>query len=254
MSFPNYPSNFDSPPLLTAAAQLRGKRRPPAPPWLIFCPQASVLRHAVKQWRGQRVPGFFGETYLLDRSEQQVAVAGGFGVGAPVVGVLVEMFAVWGVARLVWLGIAGGLQPELRTGDLVLVETAVRDEGTSHHYLPSEPTVAASPRLTESVAQAITQANLPYQTGATWSTDAPYRETAVAVRHYQQLGVQTVEMEVAALFAVAHYCQKEAAALLAVSDLLAGGVWQQATSPHLPEQRLAQALDGLVRLAREQAR
>jgi purine-nucleoside phosphorylase len=62
-------------------------------------------------------------------------------------------------------------------------------------------------------------------------------------------------MEVAALFAVAQYCQKEAAALLAVSDLLAGGGrWQQAVSPHLPEQRLAQALDALVRLAREQAR
>lgn len=135
-----------------------------------------------------------------------------------------------------------------------MVETAVRDEGTSHHYLPSEPTVAASPQVTASVAQAIAQANLPCHKGATWSTDAPYRETAAAVAHYQQQGVQTVEMEVAALFAVAQYCQTEAAALLAVSDSLAGGVWQQATSPHLPEQYLAQALDELVRLAREQAR
>lgn len=254
MSFPNFPPNYDSPPLLTAAAQLRGKRLPPAPPWLIFCPQASLLRHAVKRWRGQRVPGFFGETYLLAKSDNQVAVAGSFGVGAPAVGVLVEAFAVWGVRRFVWLGIAGGLQPDLRTGDLVLAETAVRDEGTSHHYLPSAPTVAASATLTERVEQAILGANLPGQRGITWSTDAPYRETAAAVAHYQQQGVQTVEMEVAALFAVAHYCQKEAAALLAVSDSLAGGRWQQATSPHLPEQRLAQALDGLVRLAKEQAR
>lgn len=253
MSFPNYPPNFDSPPLLTAA-QLQGKRLPSAPPWLIFCPQASVLRHAVKQWRGRRVPGFFGETYLLAKSGKQVAVAGGFGVGAPVVGVLVEAFAVWGVGQFVWLGIAGGLQPDLHTGELVLVETAVRDEGTSHHYLPSEPTVAASTPLTESVAQAIAQANLPCHKGATWTTDAPYRETAAAVAHYQQQGVQTVEMEVAALFAVASYCQKEAAALLAVSDSLAGGVWQPAAAPQLPEQRLAQALDELVRLAREQAR
>lgn len=254
MSFPNYPPNFDSPLLLTAAAQLEGKRLPSVPPWLIFCPQASVLRHAVRRWRGKQVPGFFGETYLLGKSDQQVAVAGGFGVGAPVVGVLVEAFVVWGVSRFVWLGIAGGLQPELRTGDLVLVETAVRDEGTSHHYLPSAPTVAASATLTESVAQAISQANLPGHKGATWTTDAPYRETAAAVTHYQQLGVQTVEMEVAALLAVASYCQKEAAALLAVSDSLAGGVWQTAVSPHLPEQRLTQALDGLVRLAMEQTR
>ncbi|MFZ1396515.1 MAG: nucleoside phosphorylase [Candidatus Promineifilaceae bacterium] len=251
MTFPNYPPNYDSPPLLTAAAQLEGKRLPSAPPWLIFCPQASVMRHAVKRWRGKQVPGFFGETYLLGKSEQQVAVAGGFGVGAPVVGVLVEAFAVWGVSQFVWLGIAGGLQPGLGTGELVLVETAVRDEGTSHHYLPTAPTVAASATLVERVEQAILGANLPSYKGATWTTDAPYRETAAAVAHYQQMGVQTVEMEVAALFAVASYCQKEAAALLAVSDLLAGGVWQTAVSPHLPEQRLAQALDALVRAALE---
>ena len=254
MSFPNFPPDFDSPPLLTAAAQMQGKRLPPAPPWLIFCPQASLLRHAVKRWRGKRMPGFFGETYLLTKSDNRVAVAGGFGVGAPVVGVLVEMFAIWGVSRFVWLGIAGGLQPELQTGDLVLAETAVRDEGTSHHYLPSEPTVAASTPLTESVAQAISQAKLPYQKGAAWTTDAPYRETDAAVAHYQQRGVQTVEMEVAALFAVARYCQREAAALLAVSDSLAGGSWQQASSPQLPEKQLALALDALVETAKEQAR
>ena len=254
MSFPNYPPNYDSPPLLTAAAQLEDKRLPPAPPWLIFCPQPGLLRHAVKRWRGKRVPGFFGETYLLAKSNNQVAIAGRFGVGAPVVGVLVETFAVWGVSQFAWLGIAGGLQPELQTGDLVLAETAVRDEGTSHHYLPSEPTVAASSPLTESVAQAISKAKLPYQKGATWTTDAPYRETAVAVSHYQQQGVHTVEMEVAALFAVARYCQREAAALLAVSDSLAGGRWQQANSPQLPEQQLALALDALVEAAKEQAR
>ncbi len=251
MSFPNHSPTYDAPSLLTAAAQLRGKQLPPAPPWLIFCPQASLLRHAVKQWRGKRVPGFFGETYLLRKSERQVAVAGGFGVGAPVVGVLVEAFAVWGVSRFVWLGIAGGLQPELTIGDLVLVETAVRDEGTSHHYLPSTPTVAADTPLTNIVQTSIAKEKLSCQKGTTWSTDAPYRETAAAVAHYQQQGVQTVEMEVAALLAVARYCQREAAALLAVSDSLAGGTWQTAVSRQLPEQRLAQALDALVRAAKE---
>ena len=253
MSFPNYPPNYDSPPLLTAAAQLEDKRLPPAPPWLIFCPQPGLLRHAVKRWRGKRVPGFFGETYLLAKSNNQVAIAGRFGVGAPVVGVLVETFAVWGVSQFAWLGIAGGLQSELQAGDLVLVETAVRDEGTSHHYLPAAPTVAASTALTETVAKAIARKKLSCQKGMTWSTDAPYRETDAAVAHYQQRGVQTVEMEVAALFAVARYCQREAAALLAVSDSLAGGQWQQASSPQLPEQQLALALDALVEAAMEQA-
>ena len=248
MNFPHYPSPYESPPLLTAAARLQNVSLTPPPQLLIFCPQAGVLRYAVKRWRGKRVAGFFGETYLLAKSKNRVAVAGGFGVGAPVMAVLVEEFAAWGVGRLALMGVAGGLQPALQTGDLVLVESAIRDEGTSHHYAPPALMVSASPKLTTSLATAVHITHLPLHKGITWTTDAPYRETAVAVAHYQQMGVQTVEMEVAALLAVAHYCQVEAAALLAVSDSLADGVWRPANKPKLPEKHLAQTLDALVRL------
>jgi uridine phosphorylase len=233
---------YESPSILTAAARLKNSHLPAPPQYLIFCPQGALLRYAVKQWRGKQVMGFFGEVYLLSKTKNQVAVAGQFGVGAPVIGVLVEEFAAWGVAEFMLLGIAGGLQPGQQCGDLVVVDTAVRDEGTSHHYLPAAPTMTASPELTAVLKTAVADTNLPLKKGATWTTDAPYRETAVAVAHYQQQGVQTVEMEVAALFAVAQYCQKQAAALLAVSDSLAGGVWQPAPDPKLPERHLAQAL------------
>ncbi len=237
----------ESYPVLTAVSRLQHLQLPEPPQLLIFCPQAGLLQHAVKQWRGRRVDGFFGETYLLGKTRNQVAVAGRFGVGAPVVGVLVEEFAAWGVAEFVWMGIAGGLQPSLHCGDLVLVETAVRDEGTSHHYLPPAPTVAASQELTAWLETAVRPTNLPLNKGSSWTTDAPYRETAAAVTHYQRQGVQTVEMEVAALFAVTQHCQKKAAALLAVSDSLAGGVWQPASHPQKPEQNLIQLLDALLR-------
>ena len=98
------------------------------------------------------------------------------------------------MSEFVWLGIAGGVQPSLTCGDLVLVKTAVRDEGTSHHYLPAAAIVAASPALTERLETAVRAANLPLHIGPTWTTDAPYRETAAAVAHYQAQGVQTVEM------------------------------------------------------------
>lgn len=246
MSFPNFSSDGSSLPVLTAVSRLQYLNLPPPPELLIFCPQSALLRHAVKRWRGRRVAGFFGEVYLLGKTQNRVAVAGQFGVGAPVVGVLVEEFAAWGVAKFVLLGIAGGLQPSLGCGDLLLADTAVRDEGTSHHYLPPAPTAAASAVLTDWLATAVRPTNLPLKQGTTWTTDAPYRETAVAVAHYQQQNVQTVEMEVAALFAVAQYCQTQAAALLAVSDSLANGRWQPAANPKLPERQLAQALDAIV--------
>ncbi|MCA9899655.1 MAG: nucleoside phosphorylase [Anaerolineales bacterium] len=245
---PNFLSraNDESPPILTAVSRLQPLKLPPPPELLIFCPQAALLRHAVKRWRGRRVTGFFGEVYLLGKMKNRVAVAGQFGVGAPVVGVLVEEFAAWGVAKFVLLGVAGGLQPSLACGDLLLADTAVRDEGTSHHYLPPAPTVAASAALTDWLATAFRVTNLPLTRGSTWTTDAPYRETAVAVAHYQQQNVQTVEMEAAALFAVAQYCQTQAAALLAVSDSLANGRWQPAANSKLPERQLAQALDVIL--------
>ena len=247
MSIPNYPHKDDSPPLLTAAARLKNLRLPEPPKMLIFCPQAGLLRHAVKKWRGKRVDGFFGETYLLAKTKNRVGVSGQFGVGAPVIGVLVEEFAAWGVAEFALLGIAGGLQPTLQCGDLVLVETAVRDEGTSHHYLPAGTIVSASPTLCFALETAVAQTNIPLHKGSTWTTDAPYRETAAAIAHYQQMGVQTVEMETAALFAVAQYCGVEAVALLAASDSLASGVWQPVDDPKLPESHLKQVLDVIVR-------
>jgi len=246
MTFPNFPQDNDSLPLLTAVSRLQHLHLPQPPKLAFFCPQASVLHHAVKRWRGKRVDGFYGEVYLLGKTGNQVAVAGRFGVGAPVIGVLVEEFSTWAVEQFVLLGIAGGIQPALACGDLVLVETAVRDEGTSYHYLPAAPTVAASRELTGLVETAVRPTNLPLHKGLTWTTDAPYRETAVAVAHYQQQGVQTVEMEVAALFAVAHHCHKQAAALLAVSDSLAGGVWQPASNPNLPKQHLIQGLNAVL--------
>ncbi len=233
-------------PVLTAVSRLQHRKLPKSPRLMIFCPQAAVLRHAVKRWRGRRIEGFFGEVYLLGKVNHQVAVAGQFGVGAPVVGVLVEEFVAWGVAEFVWLGIAGSLQPLLSCGDLVLVETAVRHEGTSHHYLPAAATVTASKELTALLETAVLTTNLPLRKGPTWTTDAPYRETAAAVARYQQQGVQTVEMEVAALFAVAQYCQVKAAAVLAVSDSLAGGIWQPAADPRRPERHLTQVLDAVV--------
>jgi uridine phosphorylase len=246
MTIPDFPLEDNSPPVLTALARLRGLPLPEPPQTVVFCPQEVLLRHAKKRWRGNRLAGFFGELYLLAKTKNRVAVAGRFGVGAPVVAVLLEEFAAWGVRQFVWLGVAGGLQPSLQTGDLLLVETAVRDEGTSHHYLPSDQPVAASAKLSAMVETAVQQASLPLKKGATWTTDAPYRETAAAVAHYQAQGVQTVEMETAAFFAVARYRQTEAAALLAVSDSLANGVWQPASNPKCAENNLKRALDVIL--------
>ena len=122
-------------------------------------------------------------------------------------------------------GLAGGLQPHSRVGDIVVCARAMRDEGVSHHYLPPEAAAAPSPRLTQAVDRRLSERGAPFQRGMTWTIDTPYRETVDEMRHYRRDGVLTVEMEAAALFAVAAVRGVEAASVFVLSDLLGETEW-----------------------------
>lgn len=217
-----------------------------APETMIFCFQPALLRAAKRRYRGRAEDGFFAEVLRLRRTNGRFAVAGSFGVGAPVVAVLLEEFAAWGVRRFLSVGIAGGLQPELQPGDVVVPTTAIRDEGTSHHYAPADVAATPSDTLTSQLTAALAAAAVPFVTGTTWSTDAPYRETAVEVTSYQQQGVQVVEMETAALFTVARILGVAAATVLVVSDSLANGRWSPAKAFHPIQQKLETILDAFI--------
>src|SRR3990172_5186655 len=139
-------------PILTAAELLAHRRKRgtapafPPPEAVIVGYQRHLVEYATRRHPVKKVNGFYGDLYLLKRTGGRVALAGGFGIGAPVTAVLVEDLAAFGVRRFVALGLAGGLQPDLRAGDLVICERAIRDEGTSRHYLPPAPRVEGPPR------------------------------------------------------------------------------------------------------------
>jgi uridine phosphorylase len=84
----------------------------------------------------------------------------------------------------------------------VLLTSAVRDEGTSYHYLPAGADAVPDPDLTARYGAALETAGLAYTTGATVTTDAPYRTTPEEIRHHRARGARSVEMEAAALFAL----------------------------------------------------
>ena len=87
----------------------------------------------------------------------------------------------------------------------VLIEKALRDEGTSHHYLPPGDFSALHPGLLSLLEPVLTRTPVAVYRGATWTTDAPFRETASAVAHCRELGIMAVEMEAAALYAFARH-------------------------------------------------
>ena len=106
------------------------------------------------------------------------------------------------MCRCISIGTAGGLHPQHQRGQVVVVSSAVRDEGTSHHYLAPDEAADPDPTLTAQYANALDAAGIANLSGPTLTTDAPHRTTAEEVRHHRAAGVLTVEMEASALFAL----------------------------------------------------
>jgi uridine phosphorylase len=123
-----------------------------------------------------------------------VALVANFGIGSPIAAVMLEDLVALGCREVISIGTTGALQPGMAIGDIVVCDRAIRDEGTSHHYLPSARYVAASGALTARVQAALDDAKVAYRTGTSWTVDAPYRETVGEARHYRDEGVTCVEM------------------------------------------------------------
>jgi uridine phosphorylase len=165
-------------------------------------------------------------------------------MGAPMAVMLLEQLIALGARYFLYLGFCGALAPAYGIGDYFVPTQAMREEGTSYHYLPADVVPASSARLNAILLRHAAARGMALRQGAIWTTDAPYRETAQKIRHFQTLGVHAVDMEMAALFAVAQYRQCEAAALLLVSDECYHPTWR----PGFGAARLRQACQEAVAL------
>jgi uridine phosphorylase len=211
------------------------------PEGMIFCYQNYLLDHILKNEEVERMPFRIAEAYSLKSTGGKVGICGRFGIGAPVAASLLEEMIVLGSQRFMSIGAAGGLQPGLEIGQIVVCNKAVRDEGVSHHYLEPDKYAWPSPELTARLKSELDQAGVTYQEGPTWTIDAPFRETVEEARHYQSEGVYTVEMEAAAMMAVAQYRKVDLATAFVISDSLAELEWN-------PQFRALETRQGLYKL------
>jgi uridine phosphorylase len=152
------------------------------------------------------------------------------GVGAALAGGFLEESIAHGCRRFIAVGTAGGLVPDLTIGHVIVPTFAVRDEGTSYHYLPPSRSVEPTPEAAEVLMTTLTRHDVPFVTGGTWSTDGFYRETRRKVEQRVAEGCLTVEMEAAALFAIGRFRGVPIAQLLTTSDDLSGE-WSGFGSP-----------------------
>lgn len=250
MAFPNYPSKhsekalFSPEDFIAYAKKINQYPKIKPPEGLILCYQRSLLDYVLQNHNVTTVRAF-GETHLFDETGGRIAVAKVDGVGGPSAALTLEERAAFGTKKFISIGSAGSLQKNLSIGDIVVCYRAIRDEGVSHHYLKSSKYAHASEEMTTRIKSSLDKLGIEYTTGTSWTTDAVYRETIAEVRQYQKEGVATVEMEAAALFAVAQYRNVQVGSILAISDSLADMKWQ----PEFHSEKTKAGLENLFKAA-----
>jgi uridine phosphorylase len=193
-------------------------------------------------------PGPWRSLWFVETGPRKVAVAGGFGIGAPAAVIVLEELIALGAREFISIGAAGCLQPRCDFGEIVVCTAAIRDEGVSHHYAATDKFASPSEPLTSRLTQALSVDGTPPEAGVAWTIDAPYRETVAEALSYQAEGVICVEMEAAALFTVAAYRQVDLAAAFVISDqLLAEDRWTHAFGTDVLQDALIRLLDAALR-------
>jgi uridine phosphorylase len=198
------------------------------PPRVVLCYFQDVIEKVVREQGARplaRLQSEIGpnDVYLLER-EVPIALAHP-GVGAPLAaGFLEELIALGGRAFIA-VGGAGALVPELTLGHVIVPTAAIRDEGTSYHYLPASREVEPTPRVLEAILVTLGEHDVPFMKGKTWTTDALFRETRAKAAARVAEGCVCVEMEAAACFAVARFRDVAFGQMLYAGDDLSGEKW-----------------------------
>ena len=147
------------------------------------------------------------------------------GIGAPISAASLEGAIEMGARKFIACGGAGVLTSTIPVGHLVVPTAAIRDEGTSYHYLAPSVEVKPHPRAVRAIKDTLKHAGLDFITGKTWTTDGLYRETRRKVNLRKQQGCVVVEMEAAAFFAVAKFRRAIFGQILYGADDLGGDDW-----------------------------
>jgi uridine phosphorylase len=193
------------------AALLREARRqkgvPPAdvPAVCILDPDGDIVRRLRKEKRAKTFDGWPCYHTALDTFELAGRTVGiiGCAVGAPFAVLIAEELFASGCQLLLSLTSAGQIVPAGPTPYFVIIDRALRDEGTSYHYAPAAEYGEADPALVALAADVLKAQGGKAIVGASWTTDAPFRETVQAIEAAKARGILAVEMEAAALYTFA---------------------------------------------------
>ncbi len=198
-------STFKPENLLREARRQKGLPEAPVPEICILDPDGDMVRYLCNAGLAVRHPGwacYHTDLHVFRERGHEYGILGCIVGAAFAVLVAEELFAS-GCRFLLSMTSSGQILPVQAPPYFIVIERALRDEGTSYHYLPPSDYSEAPVHLTLLAKEALTAAGIPIQSGATWTTDAPFRETETAIDAAKNAGILAVEMEAAALYAFA---------------------------------------------------
>ncbi len=202
---------YDEPSVFTPEALLEEARRQkdlpdrPVPEVCVLDPDGDVVRRLVSTGRAdedETWPGYHTDLYRFELNGTEVGIVGR-AVGSSFAVLVAEQLFAAGCEFLVSVTSSGRIVPRDDPPYFVLIDRALRDEGTSSHYRDAARYATLDAELLDRVEAACRSASQPVFTGASWTTDAPFRETETAIERARSEGVLAVEMEAAALYTFA---------------------------------------------------
>jgi len=209
--------------LLREARRQKGLGATNVPPVCVLDPDGDIVRrlkatgqaHPADDW-----PCYHTELYTFAVGTQVVGIVG-CAVGAPFAVLIAEELFASGCNLLISITSAGQITPAGKPPYFVVIDRALRDEGTSYHYAVHSEYSEADPHLIATAAQGMKRKGVNGITGSSWTTDAPFRETVEAITAARSEGILAVEMEAAALYAFARATNKNVLCLAHVTNTMA---------------------------------
>ena len=205
---PSAPSVFRPAALLREARRQKGLASVDVPAVCILDPDGDMVRRLRKEGRSKPFEGwpcYHTQMDAFELARQTVGIVG-CAVGAPFAVLIAEELFASGCRLLLSVTSAGQIVSAGPTPYFVIIDRALRDEGTSYHYAAASEYGEADAALVTLADNALKAAGRRAIVGPTWTTDAPFRETAAAIEAARQRGILAVEMEAAALYTFAKAC------------------------------------------------
>jgi len=220
---PDAASVFEPAALLREARRQKGLPVAEIPAVCILDPDGDIVRSLRKSGQARLCeswPCYHTELYQFALAGRPAGIIG-CAVGAPFAVLVAEELFALGCRLLISLTSAGQINATGNPPYFVVIDRALRDEGTSYHYATPEAFAKADPALVEAAIGALTDKGLPAHVGASWTTDAPFRETKQAIDAARAKDILAVEMEAAALYAFARASKRDVLCLAHVTNTMA---------------------------------